>query len=276
MSRKLTEAMGDRDRGFVYDAGNLTVGEYLTQWLEDSVKGTVRESTYERYGYAIRPHIKPALGRLKLKNLTTVHVRGFYREKLDTGLAPATVHKLHVVLHKALDQAVYDELIPRNVTQGIKLPRLSSETVDPLSTEEASRLLEAASGDRLKALYVLAIHAGLRLGELLALRWEDADLERDILKVRHTITYAGGEWRIGETKSGKGRKVRLTRPAARGTARPPQAPARGADTLGWAVGGDRSHLLERDWWHHQSLQPPQPLVHEDQRACRCPLRYAIP
>lgn len=213
VSRKLTEAMGDRDRGLVYDAGKLTVGEYLARWLEDSVKGTVRESTYERYGYAIRPHINPALGSLKLKNLTTAHVRGFYREKLDAGLAPATVHKLHVILHKALDQSVSDGLIPRNVTQGIKLPRLSSETVNPLSAEEANKLLEAASDDRLEALYVLAIHAGLRLGELLALRWEDADLEREALKVRRTITHTGEGWRIGETKSGKGRKVRLTRTA---------------------------------------------------------------
>ncbi len=61
---------------------------------------------------------------------------------------------------------------------------------------------------------VLAVHAGLRLGELLALRWEDADLERGALKVRRTITHAKGGWRIGETKSGRGRKVRLTRPAA--------------------------------------------------------------
>lgn len=214
VSRKLTEAMGDRDRGLVYEAGNLTVGEYIMRWLEDSVKGTVRDSTYERYEYAIRPHIKPALGALKLKSLTPAHVRGFYREKLNAGLAPATVHKLHVVLHKALEQAVSDGLIPRNATQGIKLPRISSETVEPLSAEEANRLIEAASGDRLEAVYVLAIHAGLRIGELLALGWEDVDLEQGTLKVRRTLTHAGGEWRVGETKSGKGRKVRLTRSAA--------------------------------------------------------------
>ncbi len=214
VSRRLTEAMGDRDRGLVYHAGNLTVGEYLARWLEDSVRGTVRESTYERYGYAVRPHIEPALGRLKLRNLNATHVRGFYREKLDAGLAPATVHKLHGVLHKALDQAVADGLIPRNATRGVGLPRLSGETVNPLSAEEANRLLEAACGDRLEALYVLAVHGGLRLGELLALRWKDADLERGALKVRRTITHAGGGWRIGETKSGKGRKVRLTRTAA--------------------------------------------------------------
>jgi integrase len=114
----------------------------------------------------------------------------------------------------ALDQAVADGLIPRNATRGIRLPRLSGETVNPPSADEANRLLEAASGDRPEVLYVLAVHDGLRLGELLALRWKDADLERGALKVRRTITHARDGWRVGETKSGKGRKVRLSRPAA--------------------------------------------------------------
>jgi integrase len=73
--RKLAKAMADRDGGLVFDAGALTVGEYLDRWLSDCVKGTVRESTFERYEYAVRPHIKPTLGRIKLKSLTPAHVR---------------------------------------------------------------------------------------------------------------------------------------------------------------------------------------------------------
>src|SRR5215210_1580991 len=68
--QKLTKAMVNRDGGLVFDAGNLTVGEYMDRWLKDCVKGTVRESTYERYEYAVTPHIKPALGRVKLRSLT--------------------------------------------------------------------------------------------------------------------------------------------------------------------------------------------------------------
>jgi integrase len=67
----------------------------------------------------VRPHLVPALGRVKLKSLTPTHVRGFYREKLDSGLSSATVHKMHVVLHKALDQTVSDGLIPRNAAKGV-------------------------------------------------------------------------------------------------------------------------------------------------------------
>jgi integrase len=215
--QKLTRAMADRDGGLVFDAGALTVGEYLDRWLSDCVKGTVRESTFERYEYAIRPHIKPALGRVKLKSFTPAHVRGFYRAKLDgssdgsPGLAPATVHKLHVVLHKALDQAVADGLIPRNATDAVKIPRIDREEISPLTAEEVGRLLEAAHGDRLEALYVLAVHAGLRQGELLALKWDDLDLEAATLRVRRTLTYSGGKHSLAEPKTKKSRRtVRLT------------------------------------------------------------------
>ncbi len=209
--RNLTEAVGNRDKGLVFDAGKMTVGEYLDCWLADCVKGTVRASTFERYEYAVHPHIKPALGRVKLKSLTPAHVRRFYREKLDAGLSPATVHKMHVVLHKALDQAVSDGMISRNVTDALKLPRIDREEINPLTAEEANRLIEAAHGDRLKALYVLAVHSGLRQGELLALRWEDLDLEARTLRVRRTLTWAGGKHSLAEPKTKKSRRtVRLT------------------------------------------------------------------
>jgi integrase len=208
---KLTKAMADRDGGLVFDAGSLTVEEYLTRWLEDSVRDTVRQSTYEVYGHMVHPHIVPALGRLKLKNLTPAHVRSFYRHRLDAGLAPATVHKMHVVLHKALDQAVSDGLVPRNVAKGVKVPQTKKKEIQPLMPEQVKALLDAARGDRLEALYVLALNTGLRQGELLALKWEDVGLEDSVLRVRRTLTRAGGRVALGSPKTSKSRRsVRLT------------------------------------------------------------------
>jgi integrase len=171
------------------------------------MRDTVRKSTHERYEYAIQPHTKPALGRIKLKDLTPAHARWFYRERLDSGLAPATVHKLHVILHKALKAAVADGLIPRNATAGLKLPRITREEIGPLSQVEACRLLEAAAGDRLQALYVLALNTGMRQGELLALKWDDVDLERGVLRVRRTLTHADKAYVLGEPKTTKSRRT---------------------------------------------------------------------
>src|ERR687886_506447 len=134
--QKLTKVIADRDGGLIFDAGNLTVREYLDRWLRDCVRGTVRASTYERHESIIRMHIKPALGRIRLESLTPAHVRGLHREKLDAGLAPATVRKIHSTLHKALSQAVLDGLLPRNAAD-VKAPRPAPDEMHPLSEEEA-------------------------------------------------------------------------------------------------------------------------------------------
>jgi integrase len=213
--RKLTKAMADRDGGLVFDAGSLTVGDYLEQWLKNSVQGTVRQSTYEVHRHMIQPHIVPALGHLKLKDLNPVHVRGFYHERLHSGLSSATVRKMHSILRKALKQAVMDGLIPRNVCEAVKPPKVEHKEINPLDREQAKALLEVASGDRLEALYVLAVHTGMREGELLGLKWEDADLERSVLRLRHALVREGGKISLGDLKTPKSRRsVRLTRAAA--------------------------------------------------------------
>ena len=211
---KLIEALGSRAQGLVFDAGSLTIGAYLTRWLKDSVRGTVRVSTYEVHRHMIEPHIVPSLGRLKLKDLNPAHVRGFYREKLDSGLSGATVRKMHSVLRKALKQAVLDGLIPRNACEAVKPPKIERKEITPLDREQAKALLEAASGDRLEALYVLAVHTGMREGELLGLKWEDADLERGVLRLRRALVREGGKIVLGDLKTAKSRRsVRLTRAA---------------------------------------------------------------
>jgi integrase len=131
---RLAEALGDRSKGLIFDDENVSVGEYLDTWLK-GLTGSVRQSTFDGYEIAVRVHIKPALGRLKLKKLTPAHVAGFYQDKLAVGFAPASVNKLHVSLHKALDQAVKWNMIPRNVTEAVKAPRPASEEMQTLSPD---------------------------------------------------------------------------------------------------------------------------------------------
>src|SRR5215211_3849686 len=182
--RKLTEAMANRDKGFIYDDDNLTVKEYLDRWLADSVRGTVRESTYSRDKYLVTNHIKPALGRLKLTNLNALHLQGFYRDRLNSVLSGSTVQKMHHVLHKALAQAVKWHLIPRSPADPVKAPTPTPKEMHPLSAAEARKLLATARGDGLEALYELAIQTGMRQGELLALKWEDVDLDGQTVRIR--------------------------------------------------------------------------------------------
>jgi integrase len=118
-------------------------------------------------------------------------------------------------LHKALKQAVNDDLIPRNVTEAVKAPRQVRKEIQALPPGQARAFLRAAESDRLGALYLLAIHTGLRQGELLGLKWGDVDLDRGTLQVRRTLSAAkGGPAFFTTPKSNKGRSVRLTARAA--------------------------------------------------------------
>jgi integrase len=211
---KKRQAMADADRGLVFDAGSITVEEYTARWLADSVRDTVRSTTYERYEQITRKHIVPEIGRVKLKALTPAHVRGLYRKKLEAGLSPRTVQYIHVTLHKALKQAVRDGLVPRNSTEAVKPPQVRREEIHPLTPEQVKTLFEAAKGDRLDALYVLAVTTGLRQGELLGLKWDDVDMEAGTLSVRRTLTTAKGGPVLSAPKTkGSRRTVKLSQTA---------------------------------------------------------------
>ena len=214
VDEKLTKAKADRDGGLVFDAYNLRLGEYLGRWLADSVRDTVRPTTYERYEQMVRLHIHPVLGKVKLKNVTSAQVRGLYRQKLDAGLSARTVQYVHVTLHKALKQAIADGLIPRNATEAVKPPQVRREEMRPLTAEQVKVLFKAAKGDRLKSLYVLAVTTGLRQGELLGLKWDDIDLEVGTLQVRRTLTTAKGGPVLSTPKTkGSRRTVKLSQMA---------------------------------------------------------------
>jgi integrase len=170
VAAKLANALSDREGGLIFDAGSLKVGEFLKRWLYDSIKDTIRQSTFERHQQIVRLHIMPALSELKLKSLTPAHIQSFYRDRLDSGLSPATVQKIHVILHKALDQAVRWSLVPRNPTESVKAPRPAPQGIRPLDTEQTKAFLKAAYEDRFHALYTLAVTTELRQGELLGLK----------------------------------------------------------------------------------------------------------
>ncbi len=210
---KLIDALSNRNKGLVFEGDDQTLSAFLDNWLAGSVKGSVKPSTYESYERVIRCHLKPGLGRRKLKALAPDHVQALYGSKLDAGLAPGTVRLIHAVLSRALDQAVRWGTLPRNVCKATTPPQPDSEEIKPLNAEQARRLLEAARGDRLEALYVLAVTAGLRIGELLGLRWEDMDEGGRVLRVRRTKSQAKSGPTFTVPKNGKGRSIRLTRQA---------------------------------------------------------------
>jgi integrase len=178
--------------GVVLDAGKLTIGEYLERWLSDCLEPLVNSSkmahsTFIRYAGIVENDISPVLGRKKLRDLSRAEVRALYSAK-GKELSPRSVDYIHVTLQKALSQAMRDDLISRNVAAGER-PRSSRsrEEIKALSSEQAKALLSTARDTRNEALYVVALHTGLRQGELLGLKWADVDLTGRRLSVRRAL-----------------------------------------------------------------------------------------
>ena len=203
----MAEVLKDRGEGLLLDAGNLTVAEFLANWLE-SEKESVRESTHERRKEIIRLHVNPYIGSTRLTKLNALHVQRLYAPKLEEGLSPGTVRLIHANLSKALQKAVRWRLVVANVARAATAPKNTAEEVKPLTREQVKQLLDAARGDRFEALYVLAVTCGLRRGELLGLRYEDIDLRRSTLQVRRSLS----KGKVNLPKTSKSRRsIKLSR-----------------------------------------------------------------
>jgi integrase len=209
VAEKLTKAMAQRDSGLAFEAGKLTVAEYMNKWLVESARNRLRPKTYKDYSGLTRLHIVPALGHIKLKKLTPLHVQSFYGTKLESGLSKRTVEYIHTVLHSALKQAVRWELVPRNVTEAVDPPRPERKERPTFNLDQARLFLKAARDDGCEALYVLVIHTGMRRGEVFGLRWDDVNLDNGWLHVRQALAPDGKSFSLPKTAKGR-RRIRLT------------------------------------------------------------------
>ncbi len=178
-----------------------TLGDYLDAWiagLRDAKRARIRPRTLDHYRLIVERHIKPAIGRVRLDRLTERDIQAWIDG--DAG-SPRTVDHHRAVLRRALNVAVRQRTLLRNPALAVDLPPIPEFRGDPLSLEEARHLLEATVGDRLGALWRLAIDAGLRLSELLGLGWEDdVDLDAGTVTPSRQLVRRGGQWGYGPPK----------------------------------------------------------------------------
>lgn len=209
---KLNAALTDQRRGLPVANERKTVGKFLTEEWLPSVKPHVRASTYRSYEQNARLYLVPALGHHKLTALQPGHVETLMQAKTADGLKPLSVRRFVVILRLALKMAEARGLVARNVAKLVKPPRMAHRELTILDPQQASLFLAGARGDRLEALYTVALTLGLRQGEALGLRWADVDLDVRTLTIREAMqrvgkVSAGGGLRHVETKSATSRRT---------------------------------------------------------------------
>jgi integrase len=205
--RKVTVLLRQAQQGIPVADRSWTVGAYLDYWLQHVVRPRLRPKTYVGYEGVVRLHLKPALGAKRVERLSVRDVRGLLDDRRAQGLSVRMVQFIHAVLRNALQQAVREELVARNVAQLVRVEVPQYEVGRGITVADARRFLAAIRADRLYALYVLALTLGLRKGELLGLRWADVDLDRGELEVRQTLQRISGELRVQPPKTKRSRRT---------------------------------------------------------------------
>ena len=171
----------------------LTVYEWLERWLEEYQKPAIAASTYILYEGSLRVHVKPRMSKILLTAVTTDDIQGMYADLLKNGkakgkkteepegLSPSSIRKIHNMMRKAFTQAVKQGMILKNPVFDTKPVKVVRQEVRPMTEEQAKKLLLQAKDDRLYAGILLDFATGLRRGELVALSWDDLDLDKGYL-----------------------------------------------------------------------------------------------
>ncbi len=199
--RALAKALTDVGDGTFTKPDATTVAMHLRTWLAGLDR---KPATLEAYRRVVDAHLVPALGRLRMQHLTPPQIKAAYRAlQDDKGLSPTTVQLVHQVLSKALSDAVNDGMLAANPAAKVKAPARNTPEMHTWSREQASLFLRHVDGERLAAMWRLFLTAGMRRGEVAALRWQDVDFDRSSLSVRQTGNIVGGVWTVGTPKGRK-------------------------------------------------------------------------
>ncbi len=211
--RERTRLLRERDTGIDIDPARLTVADYLQRWLRDYAARKVAPSTLTRYREMVTHHLTPRLGSLRLTDLRPAHIQAAYAKftgREGQPLSPRTVGHVHALLRESLRWAVHWQLIARNPSDAVAPPRPQRQEMRVLDQEDAQGLLDAARDTPHYTLLYLALATGARLGELLALRWQDVDLDAGMMQIVRTQRFFSRQGIV----SGQPKTPRSRRPIA--------------------------------------------------------------
>lgn len=185
VTEKVNELLNQLRTNTYIEPCKMTLYEWLCTWLE-TYNSDIRMTTKVNYDTYVHKHIKKSIGGYKLCELNTLIIQQFYMDKSKNGrldgtggLSPKTLRNLHNMLHKALNQAVYLDLIQKNPTDFAVLPKRKKKEMRYLTVEEQKKLQEVIKGHRLKMAILLDLYTGMRQGELLGLSWKDVHINPD-------------------------------------------------------------------------------------------------
>ncbi|WP_081682775.1 site-specific integrase [Marmoricola sp. URHB0036] len=212
-SQALRAAIAAHHQGRSTRTTRQTVGDFLQEWHQ-GIRSVLRPSTWVNYRDYMNAYVIPIIGDSRLRDLTPMRINLLYSHLLKDGrvrgpggLAPKTVRNVHVMLHRALSDAVRWDLIPRNAAEDASPPRVSRKRPMIWTPEQLGDFVDHIQGDRFYALWLLVATTGFRRGEIAGLRRHDIDLQRGRVSPSVPRVVVAGRAEDSETKTRSGERV---------------------------------------------------------------------
>ncbi|WBL16339.1 site-specific integrase [Sutcliffiella sp. NC1] len=203
--KELRLAEAELIKGTYVEPSKMLYEKYLDDWFKTKRK-SLGIQTIEVYESHLKNYIKPFLGSTPLLSLKTIHVDNFINHMHEKGYTPSTIKKSINIIKSSLEHAIDTELLSKNVAKKATLPKEKKKEMEVWSKQEVQTFLKVAKGDRLYALFYLALTTGMRQGELLGLRWKDIDLDNQLLRVNQVLAHNGKDI-ISEAKTEKSNRT---------------------------------------------------------------------
>lgn len=208
------QSISQIDAGLSIQGAQYKTNKYLQEWLVTK-KNHIKANTLKQYEQVIKQHIAPVLGDVKLRDLTPIMLQRFYNLKLENGTSENTVALMHRVLRGALRQAHMMGLIVRNPLVSVRCPKPERKEMKTLNESQVRNLLLVARSTGLEALLHITVTTGLRMGEVIGLKWEDLDMGTGSLRVQRQVQREKGKGLVfSQPKSAKSRRVIILGPSA--------------------------------------------------------------
>lgn len=209
--KRMTATQRAIDNGTYQAPDKTTVSQWLDTWMETFCAVKVKPLTFSSYAVAIKNHIKPSLGALRLQAVRGVHVQKLYNRMTADGLSAKTVKNVAAILHKAFSVAVKQGLMQANPCDAAELPKAMHKEITPLTDSEIPLFLKAIKGHPFEGAYALCLFAGLREGECLGLSWDQVNFEARRITISQQLQHEkkrSAQYYIApSTKSGKPRQI---------------------------------------------------------------------
>lgn len=209
--KRMTATQRAIDNGTYQAPDKTTVSQWLDTWMETFCAVKVKPLTFSSYAVAIKNHIKPSLGALRLQAVRGVHVQKLYNRMTADGLSAKTVKNVAAILHKAFSVAVKQGLMQANPCDAAELPKAMHKEITPLTDSEIPLFLKAIKGHPFEGAYALCLFAGLREGECMGLSWDQVNFEARRITISQQLQHEkkrSAQYYIApSTKSGKPRQI---------------------------------------------------------------------